>query len=164
MVRPLRRLPDAVRSTLGLSTPVLAFAQLTGDAWAVGTRAGLHLLRGGEVFARAWTDVDGARLDAESDILTLTWVDGSPETALALAEGRRARFPRLVHHQVQASVVHSESITLPRGEVARVVLRRGGLGELFTQVIGSGAVDLDDPAVARLVDAAEARVRAAAGL
>lgn len=164
MVRLLRRLPADVRATLGLRTPVLAFERLTGDGWAVGTCEGLHVLRGTEILARAWTDVNGARLDATNDALIVTWVDGSPATELPLAEGWKAPFPRLVHHQVQSSVVHSEKVTLPRGEVARVVLRRGAAGELFTQVIGSGTVDLDDPPVARLVDAAEARVREAAGL
>ncbi len=163
-MRLFRRLPDDVRATLEVRGPVLAFARLSDDGWAAGTRDGLHVLLGEQTVVRRWTEVDGARLDAESETLTVTWVDGSPATVLALAEGPRARLPRLVHQQVQASVVHSEKVTLPRGEIVRVVLRRGAAGELFTQVLGSSAVDLDDPAVAGLVDAAEARVREAAGL
>ncbi len=139
----------------------LATAELT-DGWVVATDHGLHVLSGETVTVRAWTDVDGARL--VDTTLTVTWVDGTPPTALALVDDRRARLPRLVHNRVQASVVHSERVPLPGAESVRVALRRDTSGALFTQVIGTGAVDLHDPEVARLVDAAESRVREAAGL
>ena len=57
-----------------------------------------------------------------------------------------------------------ETVTAPGAGPIRVVLRRGADGDLFTQSIGTGRVDLTDPAVVALLDEAEARVRAAAGL
>jgi len=65
---------------------------------------------------------------------------------------------------VQSSVVHSEIVALPGGAEARVALRRDEDGRLVSQVIGSAGLDLADPTVAARVDAAEARVRSAAGL
>ena len=56
------------------------------------------------------------------------------------------------------------AVTAPGAGPIRVVLRRGADGDLFTQSIGTGRVDLTDPAVVALLDEAEARVRAAAGL
>ncbi|MBA8809337.1 hypothetical protein [Promicromonospora sukumoe] len=50
------------------------------------------------------------------------------------------------------------------GRSARVAVRRRADGELFSQVIGGRGVDLSDPEAARALDAAEARVRSAAGL
>ena len=157
-------MPRDVRLALGLDTEPLAYERLADDGWVAGTRVGIHVLRGTTVTSRAWTDVDGARLDPETDTLTLTWVDGTAPLPLALAEGWHPRFPRLVHHQVQASVVHSERVTVPRAGAVRVALRRGADGGLFTQVIGNGRVDLGDPATVGMIDAAEARVRESAGL
>ena len=54
--------------------------------------------------------------------------------------------------------------TGPQRRPVLVETRRADDGALLTQVIGAGDVDLDDPATAAVVDAAEARVREAAGL
>ena len=109
-------------------------------------------------------NVDGARLDPATAELTVTWVDGLPPTVLRLADDRDVSLPRTLHERVQQSVVHSETVRLPRGQVVRVALRRSATGDLFTQVIGPGGIDLADPGTAVVVDAAEARVREAAGL
>ncbi|HWS57209.1 MAG TPA: hypothetical protein VN257_01615 [Actinotalea sp.] len=157
------RAPDDVRDRLDLTTHrPLAVGRLT-DGWAAATVTGLRVLVGEHVLARPWSDVNTARLDPDSLELTVTWVDGATPTVLHLTDDSRA-LPRAVHDRVQSSVVHSETVPVPHGQSARVVLRRAAGGELFTQVIGTGGVDLGDPTVAAAVDAAEARVREAAGL
>lgn len=158
-------LPDDVRAGLDLATRerVLASAPLT-DGWAVATSHGLHLVRAdaGPVM-RPWVDVSTGRLDADAAILTVSWVDGS-ESLLQLADNRSMEFPRIFRQCVDTSLVHSEQVALPRGASARVALRRTADGRLVTQVLGTGDVDLGDPAVAAAVDAAEVHVRDAAGL
>ena len=163
MIRLPPRLPADVRAALGIDGRALAFEKLVGDGWVVATRAGLHVLQDGHPLVRRWTDVDGARLDPETEQLTVTWVNGTPATTIALDHPRN-RLVRTVHDRVQSSVVLAERVTLPHDGVVRVVLRRGEHGDLFTQVIGDGRVDLADPEVTRLVDAAEARIRESAGL
>lgn len=160
------RLPADVRERLGLARRqrVLAFGALT-DGWAAATTANLHVLRDGmDPLVREWYLVDGARLDVESATLTVTWVDGLRPTELPLADDRDVALARTVHNLVQRSVVHREVVSLPSGTQVRVALRRTADGDLLSQVIGTGEVDLADPATAALVDAAEARVREAAGL
>ena len=167
LLRRRARLPAAVKARLDLprGDRALAIAELT-DGWAVASTQRLHVLPNDETAttARAWSDVDSARLDAETAQLTLTWVDGAPATVLRLADETSIVLPRAVHERVQSSVVHTEKVALPRGANVRVALRRDPEGNLLTQVLGTGDVDLTDPGTARLVDAAEARVREAAGL
>lgn len=159
-------LPDDVRARLRLADgdPLLAVGRTTADGWVVATRRGLTALTDDDVLGRAWTDVDGARLDPATDELTVTWVDGTPTTVLALVPEAARDLARAVHDRVQSSVVHGERVELGDGRTVRVVLRRAHDGALLTQVIGAGDVDLSDPGTARVVDAAEARVREAAGL
>lgn len=159
-------LPDDVRARLDLTDAdtTLAVGRTTTEGWVVATRRGLAILRGDDVLRRAWTDVDGARLDPASDTLTVTWVDGTAATTLPLVPDAARALARAVHDRVQSSVVHGEKVELGRGRSVRVVLRRADDGALLTQVIGAGDVDLTDPETAAAVDAAEARVREAAGL
>ena len=161
------RLPDEVRTSVALprGDRVIAQASLE-DGWALASVQALHVVRPerGQVLSRPWSDVDGASLHAETSELTVRWVDGSPPEILALSDDRAADLPRAIHERVQSSVVHRESVALPGGVTVRVVLRRGPDGALLTQVLGPGGVDLSDPETASLVDAAEARVREAAGL
>jgi bifunctional DNA-binding transcriptional regulator/antitoxin component of YhaV-PrlF toxin-antitoxin module len=166
LLRRRTHLPDDVRRRLVLAPGdrLIAFAELT-DGWVVASVHRLHVVReGADVLARPWSDVDGARLDPATSELVVTWVDGSPASVLALADDRSTALPRAVHDRVQSSVVHSERVPLLSGSVVRVALRRHPDGTLLTQVIGTGDVDLADPVTAAAVDAAEARVREAAGL
>lgn len=159
-------LPDDVRAGLDLAPRerVLGYAALT-DGWAVATSHRLHVVPAdGPAVRRPWIDVTTGRLDAENALLTVAWVDGSAETGLHLADDRSMEFPRVFRQCVDTSLVHSEQVTLPRGASVRVALRRAADGRLFTQVLGTGDVNLADPAVATAVDAAELRVRDAAGL
>ncbi|KGM14319.1 hypothetical protein [Cellulomonas bogoriensis] len=163
-----RRVPDDVRSALPTSRGdrVLAEAELV-DGWAVATGEGLHVLGTVEdadaVVSHPWHEVDGARLDAESGELTVTWVDGTAPTTVRLKDHRALTFPRVVRDRVQSSVVHREAVQVA-GTTVRVALRRGPGGGLFTQVIGPGTVDLTDPVTASAIEEAESRVREAAGL
>ena len=160
-----RSLPRDVRDRLALPADdrVVAATELV-DGWAVASRRALHLaVDGAPVRRRPWADVDRAVLDPESATLTVRWVEGEPDR-LQLADDRGMTFPQVLRERVQASVVHSQTVTLRDGRQVRVALRRSEEGPLLTQVIGDGHVDLADPDVAALVDAAEARVREAAGL
>jgi hypothetical protein len=159
-------LPDDVRSALRLGPRerVLAVAPLT-DGWVVATTHRLHVVTADAApLHRAWIDVNAGRLDPESAMLTVTWVDGAAPTDLHLADNRSMELPRVFRECVNTSLVHSESVTLRSGAVVRVALRRDADDALSTQVLGTGDVDLSDPATAAAVDAVEARVRDAAGL
>lgn len=158
-------LPPDVRSRLGLphGDRVIASAELV-DGWAIASRLALYVTSaGGEVQRRPWADVDRASLDPETVTITVVWVDGGTRD-LQLLDDRQPAFARALRERVQSSVVHHETVRIPGGGQVRVALRRDEDGRLFSQVIGEGRVDLADPAVAALVDAAEARVRGAAGL
>ncbi len=166
LLRRRPALPDAVRNVLELAPGerVLAFAPLA-DGWAVATSHRLLVLPAeGEPSRRSWVDVNGGRLDADAAVLTVTWVDGGPATELHLADDRSMEFPRVFRQCVDSSLVHSEQVSLSGGRSARVALRRDPAGGFLTQVLGDATVDVADPAVAAALDAAEIRVRDAAGL
>ena len=168
-------LPPDVRSALHLRhrDTVLASAEIT-DGWAVATRLALYVaLTGGDaarpdvqqpdVQRRPWSDVDRASLDPETDTITVGWIDGTTQD-LHLLNNRQPAFARALRERVQSSVVHAETVRVVDGTQVRVALRRDEDGRLFSQVIGEGRVNLADPVVAAVVNAAEARVRSAAGL
>ena len=166
LLRRQPTLPDDVRARLELRSGdhVLAAAELT-DGWAVATAQRLHLLRTeGDPVARAWSEVSGARMDPATAVLTLSWVDGAPPAALGLVDDRSRLFPDTVRQCIDSSILLSERVPLLAGRHVRVALRRDPDGHLLTQVVGTPDVDLADPAVAAAVDAAEARLREAAGL
>ncbi|GIG36885.1 hypothetical protein [Cellulomonas pakistanensis] len=165
-----RALPDDVRRALDLPAGdrVLAAAR-SGDRWLAATRLALYVVGSaadagaGPVRRHLWSDVDRASFAPEPPAITVHWVTGSVEE-LPLDPPVPVAFAQTLRERIQSSVVHVESVTVPGAGPVRVALRRGEAGELFTQVIGTGRVDLADPAVAALLDEVEARVRAAAGL
>jgi hypothetical protein len=164
-------LPDDARRALELARGerMLAVVGLADGSWAVATTADLAVLderAGGArlVLRRPWCDVDRAAFDAERSILTVEWVDAAPVTRLYVTDPQRTSFPQVLRERVQWSVILAESIGLPGGRQAKVAVRRTPDGDLFSQAVAGPGVDLADPAVAALVDAAEARVRTAAGL
>ncbi len=161
-----RRLPDPQRRALDLrDDTILASAPLADGRWAVTTRRALHLVGDGPTARIPWADVDRGSLDATSATLTVHWVSGA-RTALVLAPDVDAwDLTQSFRERVQQSIVHVEHVEVPGARTpVRVALRRDEHGDLFTQVVGDGTVDLRDPQVARLVAAAEAHVRAEAGL
>jgi len=178
--RPQKAIQRAVRTHR--TDTLLARAQLvtsSGEAWAFATRAELLVISATEaatgrdgaesrgapsvVVHREWADVDRATYDTESNVIRVHWVDGDEPLPLML-DGRRSVLPQVLRERVQWSVVLAEPVKLPGGRSARVAVRRRADGELFSQVIGGGDVDLADPGTAHVIDAAEARVRNAAGL
>lgn len=160
-------MPADIRSSLDLAPGdrVLATAAVAGGRWLAATRRALYVTDGAGtgVLRHPWTDVDRASFAPDPAAITVHWVTGRQEE-LPLSPPVPVAFVQTFRERVQASVVHVETVTVPGAGSVRVALRRGEAGELFTQTIGSGAVDLSDPAVAALVDAAEAQVRSAAGL
>lgn len=162
-----RRLPAAARTRLDLrpGDAILVSTELTEDRWAVATRRALHLLGAdGSVVRHPWSDVDHGSLDPATRTMTLRWVWGDTERLTFAEVPGSFAFSQTFRERVQQSVVHAVSVTLPGGHRARVVLRRDEVGELFTQVLGDASIDLSDPAVATVVDAAEDEVRDAVGL
>ena len=159
-------LPADVRAALGLTRAdrVLASAPLADGGWAVATQADLLVTRAGAVLRRPWCDVDRAAFDPAHDVVTVQWVDAEPSLRLRTANSVGTRLPLVVRERVEWSVVLGEEVVLPRGRTAKVAVRRDVDGTLFSQVLAGPGADLDDPDVARLVDAAEQRVRAAVGL
>ncbi len=161
-------LPADLRRRLDLpdGDRVLAAAALTDGRWAAASRRALHVV--GEdaetpVERTAWADVDRASFSPESTTITVHRVAGDVDD-LVLAPPVPVSFAQTLRERVQSSVVHVETVTVPHGGRVRVALRRGEDDELFTQVVGTGRVDLDDPEVVQVLDQAEAQVRAAAGL
>ncbi|WP_407344016.1 hypothetical protein [Pengzhenrongella phosphoraccumulans] len=163
-------LPPDVRSALQLrhGDTVLASAEITGG-WAVASRLALYVAATGPqgqqpaIQRRPWSDVDRASLDPETETITVGWIDGTSQ-GLHLLNNRQPAFARALRERVQSSVVHAETVRVVGGRQVRVALRRDEDGRLFSQVIGEGRINLADPVVAAVVDAAEARVRGAAGL
>lgn len=160
-----RTLPDDLLRALDLvpGDKVLASAAVVGDRWLAATRRALYVVAAGEVVRHPWTDVDRASFSPDPPAITVHWVTGSVEE-LPLAPPLPVAFAQAFRERVQSSVVHVETVTVPGAGPVRVVLRSGEGGDLFTQVIGSGRVDLSDPEVVATLDEAEARVRGAAGL
>jgi hypothetical protein len=164
---PRSRRPAAderARLALRPGDRALVAADLTDGRRVVATRLALYVLTADEVTRAPWADVDQGSLDPATRTLTVRWVWGD-STRLRFAEDRASIvFNQTFRERVQASVVHTTSVALPGGRRARVALRRDEDGELFSQVLAEGDVDLADPDVAPLIDAAEDAVRDAAGL
>jgi hypothetical protein len=162
-------LPDDARRALDVprGERLLAAAALADGSWAVATTSEIVVVQenpGRVITRRPWCDVDRAAFDPERSTLTVEWVDAEPNLRLALTDPERTPFPQVLRERVQWSVVIAEVVSLPGGREAKVAVRRTTAGELFSQAIAGPGVDLDDPELAPVVDAAEDRVRAAAGL
>ena len=101
---------------------------------------------------RPWHLVDRGRWDPDTDVLSVTWVDGSPAGRWRLT--RPGGVPDLFRERVQASIVLVEEVALDRTRRARVVLRRDLASDvvLAQTIVGRGC-DPDDP---ELVAATEA--------
>jgi hypothetical protein len=161
-----RRLLPAQRARLELrpGDRVLAALTLADGTEAVATRRALHVLSGDATARSPWSDVEHGSLDAETRVLTVTWVWGTT-SRLEFPDDRSAyAFTQTFKERVQQSVVHARPVSLPGGGRASVAVRRDEDGELFVQVMGATETDLQDPAAALALDAAERQVREAVGL
>lgn len=162
-------LPHDVRRALDVprGEKLLAVAALADGSWATATTAEVAVVRENParvVLRRPWSDVDRAAFDPERSVLSVEWVDAEPDLRLALTDPERTAFPHVLRERVQWSVVIAETVGLPDGRQVKVAVRRTTDRDLFSQAIAGPGVDLDDPRVAPVVDAAEDRVRSAAGL
>jgi hypothetical protein len=185
-------LPDDVRARLAIAAGerILAWGELRDGGWAAATPGAIHVdatpdapdaaaapdavdsaerldaadSAANQPLCRPWCDVDRASFDPKHGTITLRWVDGSAPMTARPIEPARSRLPQVVRERVEWSVVLSEAIDLPGGRAARVAVRRTLDGPMFSQALAGPGVDLDDPAVAPVVDAAERRLRAQAGL
>lgn len=160
-----RRLAAADRDRVDLTDDrVLAAVTLTDGRRAVVTRRALLVLSDDEARRAPWCEVDRGSLDAATRELTVRWVSGETDVLALGTDRATVSFTQMFRERVQASVVHAVPLTIPGATALRVALRRDEDGSLFTQVIGDDSVDLSDPAVLALVEAAEHEVREAAGL
>ncbi len=163
LFRRAPRLPDEHRQRLAPTDDVLAAVELADHRWAAASRRALHVLDDEQVRRWPWAQVDHGSLDPQQHALTVHLVDG-PDLVLELVDQTSSRpFAGAFRERVQSSVVCSCDVTAPSG-IVYVTVRRGEDGTLFTQVVGPGKADLDDPQVAALVEEAEARMREAAGM
>lgn len=146
--------PDAVELARG--ERVLATAA-AGDEVVVITSHRL-VVPGGELAeGRPWHLVDRGRWDPETDVLTVTWVDGGPAGAWTLSEP--GGVPDAFHERVQASVVLVEEVTLDRARRARVVLRKDlTSGRVIAQTIVGRGCDPDDPELVAATEAVAQRL------
>lgn len=161
-----RRLPATERARLDLppGDAVLAAVELADGQWVVASRRALHVLGSTDVARSPWCDIDGGTLDPATRTLAVRWVWGTTSQLVFPEEPGARTFAQAFRERVQQSVVHVVTASVPDGRRVRVALRRDEDGELFTQVISDGTVDLADPLVSAAVEAAEAEIRDTAGL
>lgn len=158
-------LPADARAALGIGARdrVLAWAALAGGGWAAATVGTLHVLDPrGRLQSRPWTDVDHAAWDDASGALVVWWVGSRAPTPLEI--GDATFLPEVVHERVRASVVLTREVDLGGGRRVHVALRKAPDGTLTTSASPGRGVRLTDPDVAARVAAAEAALRADAGL
>ena len=111
-----------------------------------------------------WPEVRSGAWDGETNRLTITTLDGN---TLALHVNDPGRLPAVFFERVQATILVEERVRVPGGEVV-VSGRRQPAGvvtgseeaAVVWHAMAIGPVDLNDPAVSRLVVAATERLRA----
>lgn len=157
-------LPASAAALLPSGDRRLAAGALADGAWAVATASALMVVDATHVrWRRPWHEVDHAGWEAEPPRATVTWVDGSPDTVMDLADPFPSQFPAVLRERVQASVVHTERLDLRGGGVARAVIRRAHDGSLHSQVILDASVE-PTAAERTAIEALEARARETVGL
>ena len=131
---------------------VLATAATADEEVVVITTQRLVVPGGDLDEGRPWLLVVRGCWDPDTDVLSVTWVDGSPAGRWRLT--RPGGVPDLFRERVQASIVLVEEVALDRTRRARVVLRRDLASDvvLAQTIVGRGC-DPDDP---ELVAATEA--------
>lgn len=117
-------------------------------------------------WARPWRDVDGGSWDPESDLLSVTWVDGTEAVSWHLPEAFAARpVVDAFWDRVQASVVLLREVDLGPRRTARVAVRKDlRTRELSDQVLWGAGSAADDAGLAEAVAVARATLRDQSGL
>lgn len=128
-----KKAPRAVRRAA--PGRVLAAERLVDDTWAiVSTDAFAVVTPAGEVqVQRPWHEVATGEWDGERHVMTISWVDGERPTRIKTVRESPVHFPRTFKERVDASVVYSDNVTVPGGEL-RGALRRTPSGELISQI------------------------------
>jgi hypothetical protein len=146
---------------LGRSDRVLAWSVLAGGGAAVATVSELKIKKpDGAILSRPWGDVDHAAWEADSSTIAVWWAGQRMVTPLEV--DAHSRLPEVIRERVQSSVLLAGSVTVPGGRQVRIALRKTADGGIRTQALPPPGVRLADPAVAEVVDAALAALRAEA--
>lgn len=139
----------------------LAAAPLQEEQWlAVSNAEGALVAATGVLTRWAWTDVESASWDGDARALRIVWVDGRPDLVLRPVVDDVYNTMAAIRDRLSASIVHVEFLATAGGEV-RALIRRGGDGKLFSQLVARGPVTTADGAA---IDALERRARDAVGL
>ncbi len=160
-------LPPAVRAAVPLSAGERVLAWARDDLSSAQVVATTHHLvvvspDGGLLLVRPWHEVEAGTWHGESQLLTVSWVDGSPADSWKVTEPSMVQ--QTLRERVQASVVLADEFRTAARRTVRVVVRQDlATGEILEQVIAGKGARLDDPAV--VAEAADrlARLRAEIG-
>jgi hypothetical protein len=160
-------MPTEMERALGLDQPgttrLLAWSVLVGGGAAAATLRDLRIVTPrGQQIVRSWDAVDHAVWEQNSRMLMIWWVDTRKTTPLEI-EDDIGRLPEVVRERVQASVVLTASVPMPRGKPARVALRRDPDGNLIAQSLLPPGLKADAPDVRLLIDQALVDLWAEAG-
>ncbi len=161
-------LDDAVRSVvpLGPGERVLAWAR-EDDTGAHVVATTHHLAHvggaGALVWSRPWHEAEAGTWQAESALLTVTWVDGRVPSQWVLREP--SLLQQTLRERLQASVVLADEFRTEQRRTVRVVIRQDlATGGLVEQVVPGKGADVDDPRVAAEAAGMLARLRSEVGL
>ncbi|UFU04908.1 hypothetical protein [Ruania halotolerans] len=164
MRRLTRDLPEVLHARVPAGARVLRVLALPDGDHAVLTSASLIVGGDAVTLDRPWSDVDAASWDSEEGAVTISWVDGSAPTSLAVGEQAKvAEFVYALKERIDHSLVLLETVQLSGGGYLRGAIRRNADGSLFSQVTISGVSRPPSDVDAR-VAALESRIRAAVGL
>ena len=136
---------------------VLATAGTQGEEVVVVTSYRLVVPGGALAGGKPWHLVDAGRWDPETNLLSVTWVDGGPSGSWLLREP--GGVPDAFHERVNASVVLVEKVQLDARRRARVVLRRDLTSDhVLAQTIVARGCDPDDPQLVAATEEVAARL------
>ena len=169
MGRRATGLPDVVRTAVPLAAGdrIIAWARDEhSDGHVVASTHRLSAVGrdGSLLWQRPWHEVDSGTWQSDSELLTVTWVDGRRPAQWLLRES--GRILQAVRERVQASVVLVDEFRVMDGRRrVRVVIRHDlATGALLEQTVPGKGVDLVDPEIAREAADRLARLRSEVGL
>ncbi|WP_154402203.1 hypothetical protein [Ornithinimicrobium cavernae] len=143
-----------------------AWDELT-QAWVLASRTRLAVVaQDGEVRqSRRWLEVDGGAWDPDSDVLRVTWVDGTTPTRWKFTGPGAHTFTDVFRDRVNASVVLVREVDLGPGRRTRVAIRKDlATRELVDQVVPGRGVRPDDHELRDQVAVARTTLRDQTGL
>lgn len=115
------------------------------------------------VWRRPWHEAESGTWQAESSLLTVTWVDRDAPAQWRLTEP--SLLQQTLRERLQASVVLADEFRTANRRTVRVVIRQDlATGALLEQTIPGRGADLGDPQVAREAAQRLARLRSEVGL